>query len=144
VLAKQESVSVFQDQASSSIVEEAYRLWREQHQDFNGECATKSPYSRNGSTDWITICNNLQVSLVSSCDVLVNSDNTLTQEGERAVGRIRNGIPLSGGGSFLANLALPLIIAALQVFEHTGCDGIVDWGSIGNAGDLREVIEILT
>jgi hypothetical protein len=48
--------------------------------------------------DWIKTCNDLQAALVSSCDVLVNPDNTLTTEGERAVGCIRNGLALAGGG----------------------------------------------
>ena len=55
-----------------------------------------------GGMDWIKTCNDLQAALISSCDVLVNPDNTLTTEGERAVGCIRNGILLAGGGSILA------------------------------------------
>lgn len=30
--------------------------------------------------DWITVCNDLQAALVSSCDVLVNPDNTLIDD----------------------------------------------------------------
>jgi hypothetical protein len=98
-----------------------------------------------GGIDWITVCNNLQAALVSSCDILVNPDNTLTGEGQRAVDCIRNGILLAGGGSFLANLSLPLIITALEALEEpTGCGGIVNWGSIGNVGDLQGIINLLT
>ena len=81
-----------------------------------------------GGIDWITVCNNLEVALVSSCNILVNPDNTLTAEGEHAVGCIRNGIVLSGGGTLLASLPLPLVIAALKILEEpTGCGGIVEW-----------------
>lgn len=95
--------------------------------------------------DWITVCNNLQVALISSCDVLVDQDNTLTAEGQRAVGCIRNGILLAGGRSFLANLPLSLIIGALKALEvPTGCGGIVEWESIGNVGDLLDIINIFS
>jgi len=101
--------------------------------------------SMQGGIDWITVCNNLQSALVSSCGILVNSDNTLPTEGERAVGCIRNGIALAGGGTLLASLPLPLIISALKALEEpTGCGGIVEWGAIGNVGDLQEIISLLT
>lgn len=98
-----------------------------------------------GGIDWIAVCNNLQVALISSCDVLVNSDTTLTSEGQRAVDCIRNGILLAGGGTFLANLPLPLVITALKALEEpTSCGGIVNWGLIGNVGDLQGIISLLT
>jgi len=101
--------------------------------------------SQQGGMDWIKICNDLQTALVSSCDVLVNPDNTLTTEGERAVGCIRNGIALAGGGTLLLSLPLPLVVAALQILEEpTGCDGIVEWGLIGEVGGLKGIINRLT
>jgi hypothetical protein len=100
---------------------------------------------QQGGMDWIKTCNDLQMALVSSCEVLVNPDNTLTTEGERAVGCIRNGIALAGGGTLLLSLPLPLVIAALQILEEpTGCGGIVEWGLIGDVGDLRGIINRLT
>jgi hypothetical protein len=66
-------------------------------------------------------------------------------ESMRAVDCIRNGILLAGGGSFLANLPLPLVITALKSLEEpTGCGGIVNRGSIGNVGDLQGIISLLT
>jgi hypothetical protein len=104
-----------------------------------------SSSSQSGGINWIDLCNDLQVALISSCDVLVDSDNTLTVEGERAVGCIRNGILLAGGGSLLLSLPLPIVIAALQILEEpTGCGGIVEWGLIGNVNDLQGVIGRLT
>jgi hypothetical protein len=98
-----------------------------------------------GGIDWIKTCNDLQITLVSSCEVLVNPDNTLTIEGERAVGCIRNGIALAGGGTFLLNLPLPLVITALQILEEpTGCGGIVEWGLIGDVEGLKGIIGSLT
>jgi hypothetical protein len=66
-----------------------------------------------GGIDWITVCNNLEAALVSSYNILVNPDTTLTPEGECAVGCIRNGIVLADGGTLLASLPLPLVIEAL-------------------------------
>lgn len=92
--------------------------------------------SQQEGIDWIKTCNDLQTALVSSCDAQVNPDNTLTSEGERALGCIRKGILLAGGGSIRAALPLPLIIAALQILEEpTGCGGIVEWGLIGDVND---------
>ena len=66
-------------------------------------------------------------------------------EGERAVGCIRNGFLLAGGGSFLLSLPLPLVIFALQILEEpTGCGGIVEWGLIGSVNDLDGIISLLT
>ncbi len=111
--------------------------------DFDGGgSATQSPSFQQEGIDWVKMCNDSQTALVSSCDVLVNPDNTLTTEGERAVGCIRNGIVLAGGGSLLLSLPLPLAVTALQVLEEpTGCGGIVEWGLIGDTDDLRGIID---
>jgi hypothetical protein len=77
------------------------------------------------------ICSLLTPIPVSPCYQLVNPDNSLTYEGERAVGCIRNGIILAGGAAYLLNLPLPLIIAALRaLLTITGCDGIINWDLI--------------
>jgi hypothetical protein len=81
-----------------------------------------------GGIDWFTVCNTLVAALVSSCNILVNPDNTFTAEGERAVCCIRNGIVLAGGETLLGSLPSPLVIAALKILEEpTGCCGIVEW-----------------
>jgi hypothetical protein len=80
-----------------------------------------------GGIDWITVCNTRSC-ISMSCNILANSNNTLTAEGERAVGCIRNGMVLAGGGTLLASLPLPLVIGALKILEEpTGCGGIVGW-----------------
>ena len=104
-----------------------------------------SQSSQSGGLNWVKICSDLQVALVSSCDILVNPDNTLTTEGERAVGCIRNGIILAGGGTFLMSLPLPSVIAALQILEEpTGYGGIVEWGLIGDVNNLPGIIQRLS
>ena len=45
----------------------------------------------------------------------------------------------------MLSLPLPLVIAALQILEEpTGCGGIVEWEAIGNVGDLKGIINLLT
>ena len=61
---------------------------------------TQSPNTQppmQGGIDWITACNYLEAALASLCNIFVNPDNTLTAEGERAVGCIRNGIVFGRG-----------------------------------------------
>lgn len=95
--------------------------------------------------DWLRLCSDLQVVLVSSCYALVNPNNTLTLEGERVVDCIRTSFELVGGSSFLLSTPLPLIIDTLQnLKESIGCGSAVKWGLIGNVNDLRGVINRLT
>lgn len=93
-----------------------------------------SPSSSDNNQNWSNICNQIQSILVDSCDQLVNSDGSLTADGQRAYDCIQNGILL--GGSALAitgvNLGtLPFIIKGLQFLSsQTGCDNIVNWDSL--------------
>jgi hypothetical protein len=97
---------------------------------------------RRGGMDWNNVCNSLQQAgvLLQSCNELVNSDGSFTQEGERAYGCIRNGVFLAGGGMAF-QLPLPIITAALRVLETpTGCSGIVDWSSINRVSNLGGIL----
>jgi hypothetical protein len=77
--------------------------------------------------DWNNICNQVQSLLVQSCGDLVNSDGTLTQSGENAVGCIRNGV-LLGLGGLAYGLPLFLIIGGLKALSvPTGRGNIVNW-----------------
>lgn len=78
-----------------------------------------------GGMDWNNVCNTLQPILFQSCNELVNSDGTFTQDGERAYGCIRNGILLAGRG-LAFQLPPPIITAALKALETpTGCGAVV-------------------
>ena len=50
--------------------------------------------------------------LYSSCYTLVNSDGILAPEGQRALGRIRNGVMLAGSAGLLGVPVPPIIKAA--------------------------------
>ena len=95
--------------------------------------------------NWIQICSSLQQLLIFPCNQLVNRDNTLTYEGQRAYGCISNGILLAGGGKVLLNLQFSVIIDTLQKLSTmTGCDGIIDWRQIDNFRTLLYIIDIFS
>lgn len=96
---------------------------------------------RRGETDWNNICNTLDPVLIPSCDQLVYTDGTLTDEGERAKGCISNGIVLAGGGALL-QLPTPVIASLLKALSTpTGCGGIVDWSSIDQVSNLGGILQ---
>lgn len=100
---------------------------------------------RSGGVNWVQLCSDLQPILISDCSQLVNSNNILTLEGERAVGCIRNGLLLGGGGALLLKLPLPSVISILQTLsEPTGCGDIIEWGFIGSVSNLKGMISKLT
>ena len=102
----------------------------------------KAQEEQSSEPDWNNICNQVQSLLVQSCGDLVNSDGTLTQSGETAVGCIRNGVALGLGG-LAYGLPLPLIIAGLKALSvPTGCGNIVNWdgANLDELNFLKNVI----
>ena len=97
------------------------------------------------ATDWNGICNQIQSILVESCSQLVNTDGSLTADGQRAHDCIQNGILLGGGALVLfgGNAGtLPLIIGGLKALSsQTGCDNIVNWDSL-NPDQLNLLTQI--
>jgi hypothetical protein len=89
-------------------------------------------------TDWMSICNTVSAALVHSCSTYVNSDGTLSTEGERAFGCIRNGV-LMAGGAIALGVPTPIILGGLRVLAgQTGCDNIVNWNLV-SLGDLKSL-----
>jgi hypothetical protein len=101
--------------------------------------ATQSP--QKSGIDWMNICTTVQPALYPSCDTLVNSDGTLTPEGQHAVDCIRNGALLAGGamaaGSAYGVPVPPNLIAkGLSILAApTGCGGIVKMDQINNVAN---------
>jgi len=91
------------------------------------------------------ICNKVQLALYQSCDTLVNSsDGTLTSEGERAFGCIRNGALLALGALGLG-VSPGIIIGGLGLLAAlTGCNGIVKMDQLSNIGDLSSLSKTLS
>jgi hypothetical protein len=104
-----------------------------------------SEQSQGNGIDWMGMCNKVQLALYQSCDTLVNSsDGSLTSEGERAFGCIRNGALLALGA---LGLGLPpgVIIGGLGLLAApTGCDSIVKMDQLGSIGDLSSLSKTLS
>ena len=97
---------------------------------------------QSSGPDWNNICNQVQSLLLQSCGDLVNSDGTLTQSGDTAVGCIRNGV-LLGLGGLATGLPLFLIIGGLKALSGpTGCGNIVNWdaATLDQLNFLKNVI----
>jgi hypothetical protein len=92
---------------------------------------------------WNTLCSHSQSYLNESCASLVNSDGSLTSDGDRAVGCVTNGailtiaaakfnIPLDTIKSILGGLAGP-----------TGCGNIVNLNQIQTSPDLQRLTQYM-
>jgi hypothetical protein len=89
------------------------------------------------------ICTSLQPALMSPCTALINSDGTLTYEGNRAVVCIRNGALLAAAAGFNA-IPLEWIIGGLQALEGpTGCSGIVNWNILNQVGSTDTILDLV-
>jgi hypothetical protein len=101
-----------------------------------------SPPSYTG-INWSDKCQMVQSALYQSCDVLVNPDGSLTDQGRHAMHCIRNGA-LLGGGAKLLGVPTPLIIGGLSMLAgQTGCDGVVNMDALKGIGGLGSIISFL-
>ncbi len=92
--------------------------------------------------DWMSICNTVSGALMQPCSAYVNSDETLSTEGERAFGCIRNGV-LMAGGAMTLGVPTPIIIGGLRTLaDQTGCGNIVNWNLV-SLGDLKSLQNLL-
>jgi hypothetical protein len=64
--------------------------------------APPQTFTQQPQIDWMSICSTLQPALLSPCSSLVSSNGTLTYEGNRAVGCIRNGALLAAAAGLNA------------------------------------------
>ncbi len=97
----------------------------------------------SGSINWMGICTTFQSALYSSCISIVNSDGTLTYEGERALGCIRNGALLAAAAG-LSLIPSDFIAWGLQTLEGpTGCAGIVNWDIINHIASVATILNII-
>jgi hypothetical protein len=73
---------------------------------------------------------------VSSCDIFVNSDNTLTTAGIRARDCIQNGALLAGGALILGTPPTAIVSALPIAAQLVGCGDVVDFGKL-SLGQLK-------
>ena len=87
----------------------------------------------------------VQLALYQSCDELVNSDGSLTDQGQHAFYCIRNGALLGGGAKLLVPVApTGMIIRGLEMLAGpTGCGGIVKLDALRQISGLGSIISVL-
>ena len=101
-----------------------------------------NPSSYTG-IDWSGKCQMVQSALYQSCDVLVNPDGSLTDQGQHTMHCIRNGA-LLGGGAKLLGIPTGVIISGLGMLAGpTGCDGVVNMGALKQISGLGSIISFL-
>jgi hypothetical protein len=104
---------------------------------------TSSDRFQTRGIDWMPICTFFQSALYPSCNLLVDSDGTLTDEGDRAFVCIRNGAALAFTAG-LNEIPLDLISRGLQYLEGlTGCGGIVNWNKINDIASVPKLLNLI-
>ena len=78
------------------------------------------------SPNWMDLCNKISLALISSCDTLVNPDNTLTSAGVHARNCIQNGALLTGGAFILGTPPTAIVSALPFAAKLFGCGDVVN------------------
>ncbi|MBV9667318.1 MAG: hypothetical protein JO327_04230 [Nitrososphaeraceae archaeon] len=86
--------------------------------------------------NWNDICNKISFALISPCSDLVNSDNTLTSQGEHVKGCIQNGALLAGGALLLGTPSTAIVSALPLVAQLGGCGDVINFDVV-NLGQLK-------
>jgi hypothetical protein len=97
---------------------------------------TPSTDGSNTGTNWKDLCTKVSFALISSCDTLVNSDNTLTTAGMHARDCIQNGALLAGGALLFGTPPTTIVSALPIVAQLFGCGDVVDFSKL-SLGQLQ-------
>ena len=93
---------------------------------------------------WSALCNQGNAYLIPSCSDLIDSNGTLTQAGDRAVGCITNGAIITLGAN-LYHISPDIVKSALGVLAPmTGCDGIVNLNTIQTGPQMQSLLTALS
>ena len=96
--------------------------------------------SNNGSvntgTNWMDLCTKISFALTSSCDTLVNPDNTLTSQGMHVRDCIQGGALLAGAALLLGTPPTTIVSVLPTVAQLSGCGDVVDFSKL-NLGQLQ-------
>jgi hypothetical protein len=93
--------------------------------------------------NWKGMCSAVQSALYSSCDTLVNSDGTLSPEGERAWICIRNGGALALGAMALGVSPTATISGLTSLSNPTTCGNIVNFKVLPSIPNLKTIINLI-
>lgn len=103
--------------------------------------ATPSTSGSNPGTNWMNLCTKISFALTSSCDTLVNPDNTLTSQGMHVRDCIQGGALLAGAALLLGMPPTTIVSVLPTVAQLGGCGDAVDFSklSIGQLQGLGSV-----
>ena len=73
------------------------------------------------------LCNKISFALISSCDTLVNPDNTLTSLGMHVRDCIQGGALLAGGALLIGTPPTTIVSVLPTVAQLSGCGDVVDF-----------------
>jgi len=92
-------------------------------------------------TNWIDLCTKISFALTSSCDTLVNPDNTLTSQGMHVRDCIQGGALLAGGALLIGTPPTTIVSILPTIAQLGGCGDAVDFSklSIGQLQGLGSV-----
>jgi hypothetical protein len=81
--------------------------------------------------------------LNETCDSLINSDGSLTGQGDKAFSCIQTGIAIAAGANHYLGLS-PSVIGPLLGLgaSMTGCGGIVDINKVQNIPMIQTLLQI--
>jgi len=76
------------------------------------------------------LCNKISFALISSCNTLVNPDNSLTEAGTHVRDCIQGGVLLAAGALLLGVDPGTIVSALPKVAELAGCGDVVDFSKL--------------
>jgi hypothetical protein len=91
--------------------------------------------NNNSKIDYGSLCTKLQPVLIQSCHTLVNTNGSLTSQGNHALHCVKSAILLGGDASSWAGVPLSVVLNGLSMLApSTGCDGIVNMSDLASLG----------
>jgi hypothetical protein len=97
---------------------------------------TPSTSGSNTGTNWMDLCTKISFALTSSCDTLVNPDNTLTSQGMHVRDCIQGGALLAGAALLLGTPPTTIVSVLPTVAQLGGCGDVVDFSKL-SLGQLQ-------
>jgi hypothetical protein len=122
-------------EAQKAIQTDEYINYCAGYSDGSGLTATTPPTNNTG-TNWMDLCTKISFALTSSCNTLVNPDNTLTSQGMHVRDCIQGGALLAGAALLLGTPPTTIVSVLPTVAQLSGCGDVVDFSKL-NLGQLQ-------
>jgi hypothetical protein len=106
------------------------------YSDGSGLTAATPSTGTNTGTNWMDLCTKISFALTSSCDTLVNPDNTLTPQGRHVRDCIQGGALLAGAALLLGTPPTTIVSVLPTIAQLGGCGDVVDFSKL-SVGQLQ-------